>query len=304
MPTASLAVPARLRVHVPVACVAAAVGDAIATVGGSPSVSVTVSTALAGVAGGIARRDGDDVDADLQRHARDRPGGRAGGDAAAAAVVGPAHLRDAEVIARRAGEIQRARGHGVRRIRRRRAMATAGVSLSVRVTVTVSVAVRPAASRAVTVMTLAPAESATDGTLQRSCPWQRRTHPGRSSTALPSRQSVRCHAAEEHRGIRRRVGRRIGRRRDGDRGFSWSVSVTVRMSVAVLPLVSRAVTVMTFEPGCSVMPETDHAVVPVAVPAPPRLLAHVTCAMPNSSGRTRQGQGGGRGRMHRRWSAT
>ena len=46
------------------------------------------------------------------------------------------------------------------------AIETAGGALSVRVTVTVSVAVRPAASRAVTVMTLAPPHSSTNGTVQ------------------------------------------------------------------------------------------------------------------------------------------
>ena len=59
-------------------------------------------------------------------------------------------------------------------------------------------------------------------------------------------------------------------------GFSWSVSMTARTSVAVLPPASRAVTVMMFSPGFSVMPETDHAVVPDAVPPPPRLLAQAT----------------------------
>src|SRR5688572_4443061 len=49
-------------------------------------------------------------------------------------------------------------------------MATAGVSPSVRVMVTESVAVWPAASRAVTVMTLAPGESATDATVHAAVP--------------------------------------------------------------------------------------------------------------------------------------
>ena len=53
--------------------------------------------------------------------------------------------------------------------------------------------------------------------------------------------------------------------------------MTVSVSVRVLPAASRAVTVSTFEPDSSAMPFTDHAVVPVAVPLPPRLLLQVTC---------------------------
>jgi hypothetical protein len=59
--------------------------------------------------------------------------------------------------------------------------------------------------------------------------------------------------------------------------------VTVNVSVPPLFAASRAVMVMTFEPPCSVMPLTLQAVVPVAVPLPPRLFAQVTCVTPTAS---------------------
>ena len=40
---------------------------------------------------------------------------------------------------------------------------------------------------------------------------------------------------------------------------------------------SLAVTVITFDPLCSAIPDADQEVVPVAVPLPPRLFTHVTC---------------------------
>ena len=55
------------------------------------------------------------------------------------------------------------------------------------------------------------------------------------------------------------------------------------MSVAELPAASRAVTTMTFDPLCNTMPLTLQLVVPVAVPLPPRSLAHVTCVTPTAS---------------------
>jgi hypothetical protein len=58
---------------------------------------------------------------------------------------------------------------------------------------------------------------------------------------------------------------------------SATLYVTVNVAVATLLAASWAVTVTTFAPGCSTIPLTDHAVVPVAVPEPPRSLAHVTC---------------------------
>lgn len=54
------------------------------------------------------------------------------------------------------------------------------------------------------------------------------------------------------------------------------VRVTVITSVDVFPAVSRAVTVMTFEPACRAMLPVDQDVVPDAVPLPPRLFVHVT----------------------------
>jgi hypothetical protein len=48
----------------------------------------------------------------------------------------------------------------------------------------------------------------------------------------------------------------------------------------VFPAASCAVTVSTFDPGCSAIPDADQLVVPVAVPLPPALLLHVTCVTP------------------------
>jgi len=63
-------------------------------------------------------------------------------------------------------------------------------------------------------------------------------------------------------------------------GAVVSVNVTVRVAVPVLPAASWDVTVSTFEPGCRTIPLAVQLVVPVAVPPPPRLFAHVTCATP------------------------
>jgi hypothetical protein len=51
----------------------------------------------------------------------------------------------------------------------------------------------------------------------------------------------------------------------------------------VLPPASRAVTVRTLVPACKVTPAAVQLAVPVAVPEPPRLFAHVTCVTPTSS---------------------
>jgi hypothetical protein len=59
--------------------------------------------------------------------------------------------------------------------------------------------------------------------------------------------------------------------------------VTVRVLVALLPAASRAVIVMTLAPPSNVIPLALHEVVPIAVPLPPRLLAHVTCVTPTAS---------------------
>ncbi len=61
------------------------------------------------------------------------------------------------------------------------------------------------------------------------------------------------------------------------------VKVTVKMSVAVLPAASRAVTVSTFDPGCRTIPLAVQLVVPVAVPLPPALFVHVTWVTPTLS---------------------
>src|SRR5262245_25061433 len=59
--------------------------------------------------------------------------------------------------------------------------------------------------------------------------------------------------------------------------------VTVSWSVLVLPAASRAVTVRMLDPDCSVTELTDHDVVPLAVPLPPRLLDQVTWVTPTLS---------------------
>ena len=64
---------------------------------------------------------------------------------------------------------------------------------------------------------------------------------------------------------------------------SGGVYVTVSVSDALLFAASRAVTVRTFDPLCSVTPEADQLVVPLAVPLPPRLLDQVTCVTPTLS---------------------
>ena len=55
------------------------------------------------------------------------------------------------------------------------------------------------------------------------------------------------------------------------------------MSVLVLPAASRAVTVITLLPDCSVMLLADQDVVPLALPLPPRLFDQLTCVTPTLS---------------------
>jgi len=59
--------------------------------------------------------------------------------------------------------------------------------------------------------------------------------------------------------------------------------VTVKLAAVVFPTASCAVTVSTFVPGWSPIPLAAQLVVPVAVPLPPRLFAHVTCVTPTLS---------------------
>jgi hypothetical protein len=61
------------------------------------------------------------------------------------------------------------------------------------------------------------------------------------------------------------------------------VSVTVEVFVAALPAASRAVIVSTFDPVWRTTPLAVQLVVPVAVPLPPRLFAHVTWVTPTLS---------------------
>ena len=64
---------------------------------------------------------------------------------------------------------------------------------------------------------------------------------------------------------------------------SGGEKVTVRVSVAVLPAASRAVTVSTFDPAWRAMPLAVQDVVPEAVPLPPRLFVQVTWVTPTLS---------------------
>src|SRR5207245_7071522 len=59
--------------------------------------------------------------------------------------------------------------------------------------------------------------------------------------------------------------------------------LTVTVAVPVLPAASCAVTVSTLVPGCSTIPPAVQLVVPLTVPLPPRLFAHVTCVTPTLS---------------------
>jgi len=66
-------------------------------------------------------------------------------------------------------------------------------------------------------------------------------------------------------------------------GAVVSLTVTVKLAVAVLPEASRAVTVSTLVPSWRMMPLAVQLVIPLAVPLPPRLFAHVTCVTPTLS---------------------
>jgi hypothetical protein len=66
-------------------------------------------------------------------------------------------------------------------------------------------------------------------------------------------------------------------------GACPSVRVTVSVSVDVLFSASRAMTVITLAPLLRGTGGHAHADVPLAEPAPPRSLAHVTCTTPTSS---------------------
>ena len=59
-----------------------------------------------------------------------------------------------------------------------------------------------------------------------------------------------------------------------------SLTVTVNVSVAVLPAASRAVTVSRFDPVWRAIAPVLQVAVPLAVPLPPRLLVHNTCVTP------------------------
>ena len=56
----------------------------------------------------------------------------------------------------------------------------------------------------------------------------------------------------------------------------FPVYVTVSVFAVLFPAASRAVTVITFEPGKRLIPLALHAVVPAHVPLPPLLFDQVT----------------------------
>ena len=66
-------------------------------------------------------------------------------------------------------------------------------------------------------------------------------------------------------------------------GGAASFTLTVKLSVEVLPAASRAWTVSTLVPIWRTTPLAVQLVVPLAVPLPPRLFAHVTCVTPTLS---------------------
>src|SRR3990172_6175555 len=160
------------------------------------------------------------------------------------------------------------------------------VSGGEKVTVRLSVAVLPAASRAVTVRTFDPDWSATPLAVQDVVPlavplpprlfvqvtWVTPT----LSEAVPPR--VRGLVLVLY------VALDVGAVMDTLGGVvSGGEKVTVRVSVAVLPAASRAVTVRTFDPDWRAIPPADQDVVPVAVPLPPRLFVQVTWVTPTLS---------------------
>src|SRR5438094_2875186 len=66
-------------------------------------------------------------------------------------------------------------------------------------------------------------------------------------------------------------------------GGAVSVNVAVRVATLVLPAASRAWTVSTLVPIWRTALPAVKPVVPLAVPLPPRLFAHVTCVTPTLS---------------------
>src|SRR5688572_30450112 len=140
--------------------------------------------------------------------------------------------------------------------------------------------VLPAVSRAVTVSVLRPTWSAMRATDHAEVPAATPLAPWlldhvtsarpTSSLAAPPRVtafSVVGNAAPPVGALIEMTGARVS-------------SVTVRVAVPTLPAASLAVMVMTLAPATSTTAGTDHSVVPVAVPNPPRLFCQVTCVTP------------------------
>jgi len=165
-------------------------------------------------------------------------------------------------------------------------MSTVGATPSVRVTVRTSVPTRPAASRAVTVITVAPTSSGMLVAVHAVVPEATPDAPlsvdqltcvtPNASLAVPPSASV-ADAVEK---VVAAVGVAIE-----IVGAVPSVMVTVAAALPALPAASLAVTVMTLAPGLSGT-EADQAVVPDAVPLPPWLFDQVTCMTPTRSAAT------------------
>ena len=158
------------------------------------------------------------------------------------------------------------------------------VSGGVYVTVTVSVPVFPAASRAVTVMMFAPACNATSAD-QDSVP-DAVPFPPRSFdhvTAVTAALSDAVPAIASGVVVVPWVGDVVGVVIViVGTVVSGGVYVIVMVSEAIFPAASRAVTVMTFAPGCSPT-AADQAIASDAVPFPPRSFVHVTAVTPTLS---------------------
>ena len=79
-----------------------------------------------------------------------------------------------------------------------------------------------------------------------------------------------------------------------------TLNVTVSTSVETLPAASRAVTVTLLRPLCSAIAPVFQVVVPAAIPLPPRSFAQVTCVTPTRVARGTTHGHRGRGRRERR----
>src|SRR5437867_1723402 len=156
-------------------------------------------------------------------------------------------------------------------------MATVGGMASTPLTVTLAVAVLPAASWVVTVTTFVPSWMGIPLAVQLVVP-----------LAVPLPPRLFTHVTWVTASLSDAVPPSVGRERvvQGDEaevgevmvtvGGMGSTPLTLTLAVAVLPAASCAVTESTFVPSWMGIPLAVQLIVPVAVPLPPRLLAHVT----------------------------